>query len=45
MHGDVFRPPRYALLLSVFVGSGCQILFMVAVTLGKSSYDLQLVLI
>ncbi|VDD86354.1 unnamed protein product [Enterobius vermicularis] len=33
VHGDVFRPPRYALLLSVFVGSGCQILFMVAVTL------------
>lgn len=33
VHGDVFRPPRNALFLSVFVGSGCQILFMVAVTL------------
>ncbi|VDN56752.1 unnamed protein product [Dracunculus medinensis] len=33
VHGDVFRPPRYALFLSVFVGSGCQILAMVAITL------------
>ncbi|MCP9264965.1 Transmembrane 9 superfamily member [Dirofilaria immitis] len=33
VHGDVFRPPRYALFLSVFVGSGCQVLFMVAITL------------
>uniref|UniRef100_A0A1I8EFH8 Transmembrane 9 superfamily member n=1 Tax=Wuchereria bancrofti TaxID=6293 RepID=A0A1I8EFH8_WUCBA len=33
VHGDVFRPPRYAMFLSVFVGSGCQVLFMVAVTL------------
>jgi transmembrane 9 superfamily protein 2/4 len=22
VHGDIFRPPRHALLLSVFVGSG-----------------------
>lgn len=36
VHGDVFRPPRNAMFLSVFVGSGCQVLFMVAVTLGIS---------
>ncbi|VDN01186.1 unnamed protein product [Thelazia callipaeda] len=33
VHGDVFRPPRNAMFLSVFVGSGCQVLLMVAVTL------------
>lgn len=33
VHGDVFRPPRHAMFLAVFVGSGCQILFMVAITL------------
>lgn len=38
VHGDVFRPPRYALFLSVFVGSGCQILAMVAITLGVLSF-------
>jgi len=26
VHGDVFRPPRWSNLLSVLVGSGCQIL-------------------
>lgn len=33
VHGDVFRPPRKAMLLSVFAGTGCQILMMVSVTL------------
>uniref|UniRef100_A0A0M3JF08 Transmembrane 9 superfamily member n=1 Tax=Anisakis simplex TaxID=6269 RepID=A0A0M3JF08_ANISI len=33
VHGDVFRPPRHAMFLSVFVGSGSQIIFMVFVTL------------
>ncbi|VDN42779.1 unnamed protein product [Gongylonema pulchrum] len=37
VHGDVFRPPRHAMFLSVFVGSGCQVLFMVAITLGHLS--------
>eukprot|EP00177_Eucheuma_denticulatum_P002581 GFKZ01004638.1.p1 GENE.GFKZ01004638.1~~GFKZ01004638.1.p1 ORF type:complete len:632 (-),score=67.55 GFKZ01004638.1:945-2840(-) len=33
IHGDVFRPPVASGLLSVFVGSGAQILCMTAVTL------------
>lgn len=35
VHGDVFRPPRRGMLLSVFVGSGVQVLCMTVVTLGK----------
>lgn len=34
MHGDVFRPPRKGMLLSVFVGSGVQVLAMTVITLG-----------
>ncbi|XP_073987345.1 transmembrane 9 superfamily protein member 2 [Rhodnius prolixus] len=34
VHGDVFRPPRKGMLLSVFLGSGLQIFFMTLVTLG-----------
>ncbi|XP_040440096.1 transmembrane 9 superfamily member 2 [Falco naumanni] len=33
VHGDIFRPPRKGMLLSVFVGSGTQILIMTFVTL------------
>lgn len=33
VHGDVFRPPRNAMFLAVFVGSGSQIIFMVFITL------------
>uniref|UniRef100_A0A4W3HDD6 Transmembrane 9 superfamily member n=1 Tax=Callorhinchus milii TaxID=7868 RepID=A0A4W3HDD6_CALMI len=33
VHGDVFRPPRKGMLLSVFLGSGAQILIMTFVTL------------
>ncbi|PAV61327.1 hypothetical protein WR25_18179 isoform C [Diploscapter pachys] len=33
VHGDVFRTPRYPMLLSIFIGSGCQTLLMVSVTL------------
>lgn len=33
VHGDVFRPPRKGMLLSVFLGSGTQILCMTAITL------------
>ncbi|CAI4233089.1 unnamed protein product [Auanema sp. JU1783] len=33
VHGDVFRAPRYAMMLSVFIGAGTQTLFMVAITL------------
>lgn len=33
IHGDVFRPPPQRLLLSVLVGSGAQIFFMVFVTI------------
>jgi transmembrane 9 superfamily protein 2/4 len=32
VHGDVFRPPRYALLLSVLLGSGAQLFVMTAAT-------------
>lgn len=33
IHGDVFRPPRNAMLLSVFLGSGVQVLAMSFITL------------
>ncbi|KAM8715628.1 hypothetical protein ACLKA7_002646 [Drosophila subpalustris] len=33
VHGDVFRPPRKGMLLSVFLGSGVQVLVMAMVTL------------
>ena len=35
VHGDVFRPPKRAWLLTAFVGSGVQIFCMVLITLGK----------
>ncbi|ANB11817.1 Emp70p [Sugiyamaella lignohabitans] len=33
VHGDVFRPPKQKMLLSVFLGSGSQLLAMTLVTL------------
>ncbi|XP_019646517.1 PREDICTED: transmembrane 9 superfamily member 2-like isoform X2 [Branchiostoma belcheri] len=33
VHGDVFRPPRKGMLLSVFLGTGCQIISMTVATL------------
>ncbi|CAF91008.1 unnamed protein product [Tetraodon nigroviridis] len=33
VHGDVFRPPKKGMLLSVFLGSGTQIFIMTLVTL------------
>ena len=36
VHGDVFRPPHKGMLLSVFVGSGVQVLVMTMITLGIS---------
>ena len=33
VHGDVFRPPRKGMLLSVFLGSGVQMLAMSGITL------------
>ncbi|KAK2152562.1 hypothetical protein LSH36_325g02079 [Paralvinella palmiformis] len=33
VHGDVFRPPRKGMVLSVFLGSGVQIFFMTLITL------------
>ena len=35
VHGDVFRPPRKGMLLSVLLGSGVQIFVMTFITLGK----------
>lgn len=32
VHGDVFRPPRYAELLVNFVGTGIQLIGMVGIT-------------
>lgn len=34
VHGDVFRPPKFALLLSVLSGNGAQIFVMAGVTVG-----------
>lgn len=36
VHGDVFRPPRYSMLLSVLLGSGAQIFVMLGVTVALS---------
>lgn len=33
VHGDIFRPPRKGMILSVFVGSGVQVFIMTMVTL------------
>jgi transmembrane 9 superfamily protein 2/4 len=33
VHGDVFRPPRNALMLSVFAGAGSQVLLCTTITL------------
>ena len=33
IHGDVFRPPKYALLLSVLVGNGSQLFMMTGFTI------------
>lgn len=35
VHGDVFRPPRKGMLLSVLLGSGIQVFFMALITLGN----------
>ena len=34
VHADVFRKPKASILLSISVGSGMQVLFVSAVTLG-----------
>ena len=34
VHGDVFRPPRFRLLLTACVGSGVQLFAMALITLG-----------
>jgi transmembrane 9 superfamily protein 2/4 len=36
VHGDVFRPPKYPLPLSILVGNGAQLLMMAAMTIGWS---------
>lgn len=36
VHGEVFRPPRSAMVLSVLVGNGAQLCAMVCVTLCMS---------
>ena len=35
VHGDVFRPPRQIMLLSVLVGSGLQLLLLTVLALCK----------
>lgn len=44
VHGDVFRPPRNAMFLAVFVGSGSQIIFMVFITLGSTFFAFELII-
>ena len=34
VHGDVFRPPKHTLLLSILLGSGSQLFMMVGATTG-----------
>ena len=40
VHGDVFRPPRKGMLLSILLGSGVHVLFMTLATLGYYTYSL-----
>ena len=40
VHGDVFRPPQRAWLLTAFVGSGVQIFCMVVITLGGCWFEI-----
>jgi transmembrane 9 superfamily protein 2/4 len=37
VHGDVFRPPKYPLPLSVLLGNGAQLFMMTGFTIGNSS--------
>lgn len=45
VHGDVFRPPRKGMLLSVLLGSGVQVFFMTLVTLGRSLFEFMLIIL
>lgn len=38
VHGDVFRPPRKGMLLSIFLGSGVQVTFMTLITLAFACF-------
>jgi transmembrane 9 superfamily protein 2/4 len=38
VHGDVFRPPQSAMFLSVFVGTGTQLLLMSSITLAVACF-------
>lgn len=42
--GEVFRPPRNAIALSVLVGNGAQLTTMVGVTLGMFDYSLCMII-
>ena len=35
VHGDVFRPPKNPLLLSILIGNGAQVFMMAGLTIGK----------
>ena len=43
VHGDVFRPPRKGMLLSIFLGSGTQILCMTGITLVSKHTSLKFI--
>lgn len=40
VHGDVFRPPKYPLPLSILLGNGAQLFMMTGFTIGKLSVSL-----
>ena len=39
VHGEVFRPPKYPMVLSVVCGNGAQLCAMSGVTLGTFSFQ------
>jgi transmembrane 9 superfamily protein 2/4 len=45
VHGDVFRPPKYPLPLSVLLGNGAQLFMMTGFTIGKQLIPSPVVLI
>lgn len=41
VHGDVFRPPRYPMILSSLLGSGIQLFCMVLIVICTFGFGLQ----
>lgn len=45
IHGEVFRTPRYPMLLAMLVGNGSQLTVMFGVTLGELNIEFKSIMI